>query len=84
MEPPQILPGTSPVQRWLNRLRIYVRSLRFNDSPDFITQRTPNGWTIRLKDSGSAAKNNYLTWRVRVNGVLKDVDIDSTPPAEID
>ena len=62
-----------------------MQSLRFNDSPDFITQRTPNGWTIRLKDTKGASnpRDTYRPWTVRVNGVLKSVNIDSGLPEDL-
>ena len=81
---PQAPSGNKPLNHWLARLLAYVKALRPLESPDFTMEQTADGWRYRLKNQGSGAgTNNYLTWRVRVNGVLKDVEIDSKPPTDI-
>jgi hypothetical protein len=82
---PQPPTGTKPIYQWLNRLVLFLRTLRPLESPDFRLEKTGDGWRYRAKESaGGTSGSEYLTWRVRVNGVVKDVEIDSKPPTPIE
>lgn len=54
------------------------------ESPTLRLEKTANGFRYNVKDVGGGAgeENPKRTWVIRVNGVLRDVKIDSDLPTE--
>jgi len=79
---PQTLSGDKPIHNWLNRLLAFCRSNTPLESPTLRLEKTANGFRYTVKDAGGGGsrENPKRTWVIRVNGVLRDVQIDAELP----
>jgi hypothetical protein len=84
MNEPQRLAGGKAIHEWLNRLLAFCKSHKALESPDFRLEQTANGFRYRKKEEGGGSPEDNLkrTWVIRVNGVLRDVKINSDLPTE--